>query len=115
MLLTSSAIIVWTLILQYRYAKGSGSHLIPTQKLIIHGPYKLCRHPMMLSAALLYFATGLLFSTLFVAFYGAFATLITGYFFVIYFEEPLLIARFGNKYKQYQAQVPLIPFFTWKL
>jgi protein-S-isoprenylcysteine O-methyltransferase Ste14 len=112
LLFISSTMIIWTLILQYSYGKGSGSHLIPTQELIIHGPYKVCRHPMLLSSAMLYFATGILFSTLFIAFYGALATLIAGYFFVIYIEEPVLIARFGNNYKQYQAQVPIIPFFT---
>lgn len=111
-LIIGTILIIWTLILQYHYAEGSGSHLIPTQKLIVKGPYSICRHPMWLGSVLLYFGTGIFLASLIVAFYGALATLIAGYFFVIYIEEPVLVARFGDAYKEYQKRVPIIPFFT---
>jgi len=103
-------LIIWTLLLQYHSGKGSGSHIVPTQRLITSGPYKISRHPMLLGAIFFYFGTGTLLSSIIIGFYGAFVTAILAYFFIIYIEEPVLIARFGDQYKKYQKNVPIIPF-----
>lgn len=103
-------VIIWTLLLQYHYGKGSGSHMVPTQILISSGPYKVSRHPMLVGAIFFYFGIGTLVSSLFIGFYSAFITAILACFFVRYIEEPVLIARFGEQYKTYQKTVPIIPF-----
>jgi len=109
-LLMGGILIIWTLILQYGYGKGSGSHMAAPQKLIVIGPYKLCRHPMLLGAIFFYFGTGTLQGSIIIGLYGAIITAVLAYFFVLYIEEPVLIARFGEQYKKYQKEVPLIPF-----
>lgn len=111
-LLFGGALIIWTFVLQYTYGEGSGSHLVPTQKLIAFGPYKMSRHPMLLGAIFFYFGTETLVSSITTGLYSAIATSILAYLFVIYIEEPVLVARFGEQYKEYQKKVPLIPFLT---
>lgn len=103
-------IIVWTLILHYGYAAGSGSHMAPPCVLILSGPYRVCRHPMQFGAVLLYFGTGMWFVSVFVGVYGALITFLLGYWFNKYIEEPVLVIRFGDAYRRYQQTVPLIPF-----
>lgn len=111
-LLLGGTLIIWTFILQYTYGEGAGSHLVPTQKLIVFGPYKMSRHPMLLGAVFFYFGMETLVSSITTGLYSAIATAILAYLFVIYIEEPVLVARFGEQYKEYQKKVPLIPFLT---
>ena len=102
-------LIVWTLILQYSYAGGSGSHMVPTQRCIITGPYGLCRHPMQIGAIIFYFGAGMLWASLFVAVFIATVTALAGYVLHRYIEEPVLIKRFGKEYQEYQKKVPMYP------
>lgn len=108
-LLCGGSMIVWTLLLQYRQGQGSGSHMVPTKKLIVQGPYKIMRHPMLFGAVFFYFGTGTLFASLVVGLYSALVTGVLAYFFACYVEEPVLVARFGAQYKQYQKEVPFCP------
>jgi protein-S-isoprenylcysteine O-methyltransferase Ste14 len=108
-LIFGGVLIVWILVLQYSYGKGSGSHMVPTQKLIVSGPYTISRHPMLLGAILFYFGTGTLLSSITTGLYGATVTAVLAYFFATYIEEPVLIAKFGEQYKKYQAKVPFFP------
>jgi protein-S-isoprenylcysteine O-methyltransferase Ste14 len=101
---------IWALVFQYGYGKGSGSHMVAPQKLIVAGPYKICRHPMLFGAVFFYLGTGMLFGSVIIGCYGAITTAILAYFFARYIEEPVLIKRFGEQYKQYQKEVPFIPF-----
>jgi protein-S-isoprenylcysteine O-methyltransferase Ste14 len=103
-------LIVWALILQYGYGEGSGSHVVPTKHLIVSGPYKLSRHPMLVGAVFFYLGTGTLLSSLTVGIYGALITAILAYYFALYIEEPVLVIRFGEQYEKYQQEVPIIPF-----
>lgn len=108
-ILLGTGLIIWTLILQYKFGEGSGSHLVPTQKLLVSGPYKIVRHPMLLGAILFYFGIGAILVSFMVGLYSALITAISAYFFVVYIEEPVLIARFGEQYQAYQQTVPLLP------
>ncbi len=102
-------LITWTLALQYIYGKGSGSHMVPTQKLIVLGPYKISRHPMLIGAIFFYLGIVTLLSSFTIGLYAFLVTAILAYFFAIYIEEPVLIAKFGEEYKKYQKIVPIIP------
>jgi|GEM_PF-487262 len=105
-----TTLIIWTLLLHYGYARGSGSHMAPPRELILSGPYRICRHPMQVGAILLYLGTGIWFASVFVGVYGALVTLLLGYWFHTYIEEPVLVIRFGDAYRRYQKTVPLVPF-----
>ncbi|MFC1841531.1 methyltransferase family protein [Candidatus Dependentiae bacterium] len=109
-LMLGVALLVWTLLLQYSYGQGSGSHMVPTQKLIVTGPYKICRHPMQLGAVFFYLGLVTALSSITIGVYSALVTGLLGFFFNVFIEEPVLIIRFGKQYEQYQKDVPLVPF-----
>lgn len=90
-----------------------GIALLPTQYLVTTGPYAYTRNPMLL---------GLLFLLLAIAFLtrsaSAFILLpliaVVAVVYVMLFEEPALIKRFGEDYLRYRSQVSmLIPMPRW--
>lgn len=95
-----------TIYLFKNVGKGTLAPWDPTSKLVIRGPYKHCRNPMI---------TAVLFILLSeVMFFGSGNILIWAFsFFVIntiYFkvkEEPDLIKRFGKEYLDYRTEVPM--------
>ncbi|MHB0998154.1 MAG: methyltransferase family protein [Armatimonadota bacterium] len=84
-----------------------GRALYPTQKLVTTGPYAYTRNPM---------EFGLLFILLSIAFYTrSFSGLIllpvfaiTMIVYLVIFEEPQLVHRFGQEYDEYRRSVPLL-------
>jgi protein-S-isoprenylcysteine O-methyltransferase Ste14 len=99
----------WTVRVQFMIGKGTPVPIIPTQKLIILGPYKYCKNPMALGTFIAYIGVGIctgFFSStalvfLFIVFLVTYIKLI---------EEKELIERFGSEYLEYQQNIPfLIP------
>ena len=96
---------IYTIFLFRTIGKGTLAPWSPTQKLIIKGPYKYCRNPMI---------TGVFFILLGETFFfHSFSLLnLALFFFVIntvYFiwkEEPDLYKRFGKDYLHYKKNVP---------
>ncbi|WP_276501981.1 methyltransferase family protein [Terrimonas pollutisoli] len=85
--------------------KGTLAPWTPTQKLVIAGPYRYCRNPMisgvffiLLGETLLLNSTNILIEALI---FFAFNTI---YFILI--EEPDLYKRFGEEYLVYKKNVP---------
>ena len=103
-------LMIWALVMHYNYGKGAASHTAPIQCLLISGPYALSRHPMLLGAVFFYFGIGTIVSSVLVGLYGSVITAILAYVLIVYIEEPVLLARFGQEYKEYQKKVPVIPF-----
>jgi len=99
------ALCVWTLKLFTKYGKGTPAPWDPPRKLVMIGPYRYSRNPMITGALLLLLAESLFFHSWPIA-----AWMIL--FFVgnaIYFplvEEKDLEKRFGEEYLQYKARVP---------
>lgn len=86
-------------------AKGTLAPWSPKEKLVIQGPYRYCRNPMitgvlliLIGEALIFHSTGILIWAL--TFFG----INTLYF--IFFEEPELSEKFGEGYQEYKQQVP---------
>jgi protein-S-isoprenylcysteine O-methyltransferase Ste14 len=98
-------ILLYTISLFGRFGKGTLAPWSPTQKLVVAGPYRYCRNPMI---------TGVFFILLGEAgFFNSENILIwAGLFFIIntiYFiakEEPDLEKRFGEEYRIYKEHVP---------
>ena len=113
--LAGLALFVWCLYLFAARGKGTLAPWDPPRKLVVTGPYRYVRNPM-ISGVLLILAG----ETLFHGSRTIGSWLLT--FFVInqiYFmisEEPMLLSRFGEDYRAYKENVPRwIPRLTpWK-
>lgn len=96
----------------YRQARGTLAPWAPTQRLVITGPYRYCRNPMI---------SGVVFILLGEALYigsGAILLWSIGFFcintcYFIFAEEPSMTKRFGEEYLRYKQNVPRwFPRFT---
>jgi len=105
---------LWSIIAQFTLAAGTPLPMLPTRKLLINGPFKLCRNPMTLGTILAYTGVavlvGSLSSFLFVMLF--FAALLC---YLKFLEEKELAERFGQEYLEYKAAIPfIIPRVTVK-
>ena len=95
----------WAAMLLVKLGQGTPAPWDPPKRLIIRGPYRHVRNPMITGALLMLLAEAILFQSLPIA---AWMTV----FFIgnaIYFpliEEKGLEKRFGDEYRNYKANVP---------
>jgi len=77
----------------------------PTQKLVVIGPYRYCRNPMISSVLAVILGEAFFFgSTVILMWAGLFFAVNTVYF--VLSEEPGLLTRFGEQYVAYKKVVP---------
>lgn len=94
----------WTTALFFIHGKGTPAPWHPPKHLVIRGPYKYVRNPMLSAVLMLIAAEALLFNSSPIGLWAAvFFVLNTVYF--IYVEEPGLEHRFGDQYRLYKAHV----------
>ena len=101
---------MWTIFVQFTEAQGTPSPTMATQKLLVGGPYAICRNPMALGTILLYLGIGILVgSPLAVGLVVLFTAVLSIYIKTV--EEKELEARFGSAYTAYKQTTPfLAPF-----
>lgn len=106
------SLFLYTVYLFRKFGKGTLAPWTVKQNLVIRGPYKYCRNPMI--TGVLFILTG---ETLFL--HSTNILIWTCMFFIInilnfiLIEEPALYKRFGDEYKTYKQNVPRwIPRFT---
>ncbi len=98
--------LMWqTISLFYKKGKGTLAPWNPTQKLVIEGPYRFVRNPMISGVLCVLIAESLLSQTVPV-FYWALFFFVLNYTYFIVKEEPDLIKQFGNDYEVYKKNVP---------
>ncbi|MBW6465977.1 MAG: isoprenylcysteine carboxylmethyltransferase family protein [Brevefilum sp.] len=103
--LAGLALLITSMVLMIRIAKSTVMPWDPSQNLVVRGPYRHLRNPMILGVIILLIGEALILSSVGVAILAvAFFFLNTLYF--ILFEEPKLEAQFGEAYQQYKANVP---------
>jgi protein-S-isoprenylcysteine O-methyltransferase Ste14 len=81
--------------------------MMPTQELIISGPFRYCRNPMTLGTILAYLGLSIAAATV----VGVALALILGALLITYLkkvEEKELTERFGQQYLDYKQNVPFI-------
>jgi len=101
------AFMLWATWAQWSVGKGTPVPAVPTQKLVVTGPYRYCRNPMLFGLALYYSGLALLASS----FSGVALTALIVALFVLYVrlvEEKELEMRFGEKYLRYKERTPFI-------
>ena len=94
--------------------KGTLAPWNPPKLLVIIGPYKYIRNPMIGAALLILLGEVIITGSIFL-FSWFVIFLITNVIYFIYSEEPVLVKRFGSYYKKYKEAVPMfIPKFKIK-
>lgn len=98
---------IWTIIAQVTLASGTPFPMLPTQKLLIVGPFKYCRNPMTLGTLAAYAGAAVWvgsFSALLAV--AILAALLITYLKLI--EEQELALRFGQEYLDYKKVTPFM-------
>jgi protein-S-isoprenylcysteine O-methyltransferase Ste14 len=100
----------WATLVQWRIGKGTPAPIAPTQKLVVTGPYRLCRNPIELGAILYYLGLGSCFGNLAIGLVCSSLGFVLGTTYHRFVEEKELTLRFGDEYLAYKRKVPfLIP------
>jgi len=98
---------VWT---QLALGKGTPNFSAPPRRLIVEGPFRLCRNPLQFGVMLYYLGLGALVRNTTVGLTAFLAALIAGSLYHRYVEEEELKRRFGAEYETYRKRTPfLIP------
>jgi protein-S-isoprenylcysteine O-methyltransferase Ste14 len=95
----------WTVRLLARVGKGTLAPWDPTQRLVVDGPYRYVRNPMITAVITVLSGEALLFGSPALAVWCAVFFAINWAFFVLH-EEPRLERRFGDEYRAYKRTVP---------
>lgn len=95
-----------------KYGDGTPAPWDPPKKLVIRGPYRYVRNPMISGVLFILTAESIYFHSLpLLAWMGVFLTGNIIYFPLV--EEKGLVKRFGEDYKEYKLNVPRwLPRFT---
>jgi protein-S-isoprenylcysteine O-methyltransferase Ste14 len=108
---------LWSIVVQNTVGRGgpveiAGIEVTPkTQNLVVTGPYRCTRNPMLLGACVFYYGLAVLLNsviavgtvTLFMALMLVEVKLV---------EEPRLLRDFGNEYEEYRRRVSM--FLPWR-
>lgn len=98
---------LWSITDQLLKAGGTPLPMMATQKLLVSGPFKLCRNPMSFGTMLLYIGLGIVIESP-----GAIVIVIVLFtlllMYIRRFEEEELEARFGEDYLEYKKTTPFL-------
>ena len=95
----------WTVRLFMKFGKGTPAPWDPPKRLVIQGPYRYVRNPMITGALLMLLAEALLFQSLVIATWMM-VFFIGNAIYLPLVEEKGLEQRFGNEYLEYRTHVP---------
>ena len=99
------ALVTWTVSLFARIGEGTLAPWDPTSRLVVVGPYRHVRNPMISGVLTVLLGEAALFGSLpLLVWFGAVFAVNAVYFPLV--EEPGLRERFGEDYDAYRANVP---------
>jgi len=105
LILAGVAMWLWTVRLLARIGKGTLAPWDPTRHLVVEGPYRHVRNPMISAVAAVLLGEALLFASAGLLIWFALVVAINTAYFVLS-EEPGLESRFGDEYREYKRSVP---------
>ncbi len=98
------ALAVWCVMLFIRVGEGTPLPFAYPQRLVIVGPYRYVRNPMVLGTVLFLFGNSLVLGSYGVLIYAVLVFLVMHFFVLV--EERSLARRFGAAYLTYRDQTP---------
>jgi len=101
-------LLAWSGLAQTRIGRGTPVPMAPTRKLVVSGPYRLCRNPIQLGAVLYYLGLGTYFGSIGIGVVMSLIALVLGGFYHKFVEEKELERRFGQEYQDYRKNTPFI-------
>jgi protein-S-isoprenylcysteine O-methyltransferase Ste14 len=104
-LISGLSLFSYTIYLFGTTGKGTLAPWSPTQKLVVKGPYRHCRNPMITGVLFILIGESLLFFSIAILLWAFIFFIINTIYFIIK-EEPDLHKRFGEEYKIYKQHVP---------
>jgi protein-S-isoprenylcysteine O-methyltransferase Ste14 len=115
MVLAGLPMLFWTIREFGRSGQGTLAPWDPTQKLVVHGPYRHVRNPMISAVMAILFGQALLLNSLCHLAWATFFSL-GNMLYISRSEEPGLERRFADDYRRYKQQVPrwLPRFYRWR-
>ena len=96
---------VWTVTLFTKFGQGTPAPWDPPRKLVVKGPYRHVRNPMIAGVLFLLTSEAMLFQSWPIFFWLTFFFFLNQIYFPL-FEERSLEKRFGMDYLQYKKHVP---------
>jgi protein-S-isoprenylcysteine O-methyltransferase Ste14 len=105
MFLLGLTLFVWCVVLFARRGRGTIMPWDPTQRLIVAGPYRHVRNPMISSVLFMVAGQALFWGSVLTGALAAFFFVVNHFYFITS-EEPGLAKRFGESYRVYKANVP---------
>jgi protein-S-isoprenylcysteine O-methyltransferase Ste14 len=98
---------MWTIVVQFTSGRGTPLPAVAPQELIVSGPYRVCRNPMVLGTVIMYLGLAVNLGSL-----AAVALVIVPAIWLLAYvkrwEEPALEARFGEAYRMYREHTPFL-------
>jgi protein-S-isoprenylcysteine O-methyltransferase Ste14 len=96
---------VWTVRLFVAIGGGTLAPWDPTRHLVVEGPYRVVRNPMITAVLGVLVGEAILFGSAWIGIWcAAFVAINWAYFVLV--EEPGLERRFGDEYREYRRRVP---------
>lgn len=105
LLIAGLGLFSWCVSLFARVGRGTLAPWDPTRNLVITGPYRCVRNPMISGVAAMLLGEALLWGSIALGLWADIFILINHAYFLLS-EEPELEKRFGESYRQYKASVP---------
>ena len=99
------ALAVWTCGLFHIIGKGTAAPWNPPKRLVIWGPYRFVRNPMIISVLMMVAAEAALFNSWPIAAWSLAFWAANQFYYFPKIEEPKLLARFGEDYAEYKRHV----------
>ncbi len=104
--------IIWSLVVQNKIGKGGPAELLnieispKTKKLVISGPYKYTRNPMLFGTCMYYYSISIFLNSI-IALMISIIFMSIMIIYVKIFEERRLLKEFGDNYIDYKAKVSI--------
>ncbi|MCQ2754181.1 MAG: isoprenylcysteine carboxylmethyltransferase family protein [bacterium] len=106
LLLSGLYLAIWTMILFYKIGKGTLAPWAATKHLIVEGPYKLTRNPMITGVLSILLGEAFILNANGIFCWIILFFIINSIYFKLY-EEKDLERKFGEEYIEYKKNVPM--------